>query len=497
MLRLIPVSNMLVCVPENVQYIDTSAGMVLDDLFDKLFALGIDSTIISCTAKRWASFARHSQEKIDQNGDLSRGSTMKLIFQETFDQACSFVEQRDAKLLRALKTLQQLEHLGHDDAAKLKQLVKDELAARQTMSPGMKLHAEEDDWIWAFKHFDRDGDGSLSAQEIGIGFSSFGREYNYHDLQELIEVVDLLDVQEDGGINQEEFCSLMGAMKTKRQSSEERLHEISKALSMYDHDKSGFITATDVRIILASLGVELLQGHELTDKDIKDMMCEVDNCASADRVEIQKLVQGFASYMILGSDSRHCLAESLLHQTYQNFSLILAWIHASRIQLPTGSTLPPLRTFQMSDFVAPEGRAWLRKRYKAGEALCHSVSKAGGVWVLLQGSVVAFSSLAPTYPIEITDHIDSEEMVPVDFFNSRGLLVGAEGLFPSAIDTIGLYASSEVDTFFIAHDQLQENPAAYQVVLTQALARTTCALSVSRRKIVQVQKMKVQSASSH
>ena len=69
---------------EMVQKIDTSAGIVLDRLFDSLHSLGTQLIVISGTQGKGIrrSFERHSATKI-QDGII--------IFQPTYDKACSHV----------------------------------------------------------------------------------------------------------------------------------------------------------------------------------------------------------------------------------------------------------------------------------------------------------------------------------------------------------------------------------------------------------------------
>ena len=67
-----------------------------------------------------------------------------------------------------------------------------------------------------------------------------------------------------------------------------------------------------------------------------------------------------------------------------------------------------------------------------------------------------------------------------------GLLLGATGIFPNESNTVGLYASTSVDTFFISRAAMKENPETHLVLLSVALASTSCELSVCRRKIVQL-----------
>ena len=69
---------------EMVQKIDTSAGIVLDRLFDSLLLLGTQLIVISGSQGKGIrrSFERHSEAKI-QDGTI--------VFQPTYDKACSHV----------------------------------------------------------------------------------------------------------------------------------------------------------------------------------------------------------------------------------------------------------------------------------------------------------------------------------------------------------------------------------------------------------------------
>ena len=90
----VPIRRLL-CDFEMVQTIDTSAGIILNDLFDNLEALGVHRIVIigAIDAKIRSQFERHCADKIEEQ---------TLIFHPTFDRACDYLEQGHLNIDRLL-----------------------------------------------------------------------------------------------------------------------------------------------------------------------------------------------------------------------------------------------------------------------------------------------------------------------------------------------------------------------------------------------------------
>lgn len=124
----------------------------------------------------------------------------------------------------------------------------------------VRIHGELEE---VFKKFDVNGDGKISASELGSIMSSLGQPASEEDLMIMIKEV---DADGDGSINLEEFVSL----NTKDIDSDEIMDNLKKAFSVYDIDKNGSISADELQKVLTSLG------EECTLSECKKMILGVD-----------------------------------------------------------------------------------------------------------------------------------------------------------------------------------------------------------------------------
>ncbi|XP_075264423.1 neo-calmodulin-like, partial [Convolutriloba macropyga] len=99
------------------------------------------------------------------------------------------------------------------------------------------------EWREAFRLFDRDGDGSITVEEIGTVMRSLGQHPTNNELIEMIKDVDI-----DGShtIDFNEFLYMM-AKKMRDTDSEE---ELRSAFKVFDKDNKGEIDVEEMRNIL-------------------------------------------------------------------------------------------------------------------------------------------------------------------------------------------------------------------------------------------------------
>ncbi|XP_039065769.1 probable calcium-binding protein CML25 [Hibiscus syriacus] len=100
-----------------------------------------------------------------------------------------------------------------------------------------------------FKKFDANGDGKISASELGSILKSLGQRPSDEELENMIKE---LDVDGDGFIDFHEFIEL----NTKGIDYEEVLENLKDAFSVYDIDGDGSISAEELHEVLQSLGDE-------------------------------------------------------------------------------------------------------------------------------------------------------------------------------------------------------------------------------------------------
>ncbi|MEO1559896.1 MAG: EF-hand domain-containing protein, partial [Cyanobacteria bacterium J06632_19] len=130
--------------------------------------------------------------------------------------------------------------------------------------------------LWeAFKVFDADSSGGISAEELGEVMRTLGQNPSNTELRDMIKTV---DVDLSGTIDFEEFKTLMVSAQGDRKS------RLKLAFSVFDEDGSGQITTKELHNVMSQFG--------LTDKELDQMIKEVDSDgdASIDFEEFMKLV---------------------------------------------------------------------------------------------------------------------------------------------------------------------------------------------------------------
>ena len=80
------------------------------------------------------------------------------------------------------------------------------------MAKKMKDNNEEDELIEAFKVFDKDGNGFISAAELRHVMTNLGAKLTDDDVDEIIRKV---DTNGDGQVNYQEFVTMMTSSKLK------------------------------------------------------------------------------------------------------------------------------------------------------------------------------------------------------------------------------------------------------------------------------------------
>ncbi|XP_066369148.1 calmodulin-like [Miscanthus floridulus] len=130
----------------------------------------------------------------------------------------------------------------------------------------MAEHFTEEE-ITAFKEvfalFDKNSDGFITSEELGTVMKSLGQNLTGSKLQDMIMEV---DADGNGTIEFPEFLNLM-AHKLKDTDSEE---EVKEAFEMFDKDRDGYISAAELRDMMANLG------EQLTDEEVREMIQEAD-----------------------------------------------------------------------------------------------------------------------------------------------------------------------------------------------------------------------------
>ena len=111
----------------------------------------------------------------------------------------------------------------------------------------------------------QDGDGCITAAELGTVMRSLGQFPTDEELQQMI---DESDTNHDGVIDFQEFLDMVRRQEV-HQTNEPDIG--LEAFKVFDVDGDGYITADELRQIMAKLG------ETLTDEEVEMMIEEADS----------------------------------------------------------------------------------------------------------------------------------------------------------------------------------------------------------------------------
>lgn len=124
----------------------------------------------------------------------------------------------------------------------------------------------------AFRLFDKDGDGTITKEELGRVMRSLGQFARTEELQQMLQEI---DADGDGNVSFEEFVDIAWSASSGNDpnhtlSLEEEEKELRDAFRVFDKHNRGYISASDLRAVLHCLG------EDLSEEEIEDMIKEVD-----------------------------------------------------------------------------------------------------------------------------------------------------------------------------------------------------------------------------
>ncbi|XP_033728846.1 calmodulin-like [Pecten maximus] len=111
----------------------------------------------------------------------------------------------------------------------------------------------------AFNKFDIDGNGSITAGELGLAMRSIGENPSTREIR---EIVDAADLNRNGTIEFEEFVEMVA----ERLKDFDAVSEMKEAFEVFDRDGDGFLDRDDIRKAMSGLGVSL------TEPEVTEMM---------------------------------------------------------------------------------------------------------------------------------------------------------------------------------------------------------------------------------
>nr|GMD80911.1 calmodulin-like protein 8 [Ipomoea batatas] len=115
----------------------------------------------------------------------------------------------------------------------------------------------------AFSLFDKDGDGSITVEELATVIRSLDQNPTEEELQEMMNDV---DTGNNGAIEFKEFLNAL----SKRMEDTYSEEELKEAFKVFDKDQNGYISANELRNVMISLG------EKLTEEEADQMIREAD-----------------------------------------------------------------------------------------------------------------------------------------------------------------------------------------------------------------------------
>merc|ERR1712167_540849 len=111
----------------------------------------------------------------------------------------------------------------------------------------------------AFDLFDTDGSGTIDPKELKAAMQSLGFEAKN---QTIYQMISDLDKDGSGNIDFDEFLDMM----TARMSDKDTRADIEKVFRLFDDDKTGYITFSNLKRVAKELG------ESMTEEDLYDMI---------------------------------------------------------------------------------------------------------------------------------------------------------------------------------------------------------------------------------
>jgi len=114
-----------------------------------------------------------------------------------------------------------------------------------------------------FSYFDRDGGGSIGADEFEQVMRTFGWNPKEEELKDMVSVI---DQDGDGDINFNEFVWLM----TREFHDSEIEEEIREAFRVFDKEGNGFISTVELALVMQNMG------DVLSEEETDELIAEAD-----------------------------------------------------------------------------------------------------------------------------------------------------------------------------------------------------------------------------
>merc|ERR1712031_66032 len=115
----------------------------------------------------------------------------------------------------------------------------------------------------AFELFDTDGSGSIASGELKVAMKALGFEPKPGEIEKLIHSV---DDDGDGEMDYDDFERMM----EQKILNKDQKDDLLKAFALFDDDKTGTISLTNLKRVAKELG------ETLSEDDLKEVIAESD-----------------------------------------------------------------------------------------------------------------------------------------------------------------------------------------------------------------------------
>ncbi|VDM95527.1 unnamed protein product [Thelazia callipaeda] len=138
---------------------------------------------------------------------------------------------------------------------------------------------ELEEFVQAFKMFDKDGNGTMNIKELGVAMRTLGLNPTE---EELLNIVNEYDVDGNGKIDFFEFCKMMKEMNKETDQELIRL-----AFKVFDKDGNGYITAQEFKHFMTTMG------EKFSEEEVDEIIREVDKDGD-EQINYEEFVQMIA-----------------------------------------------------------------------------------------------------------------------------------------------------------------------------------------------------------
>ncbi|XP_054800868.1 calmodulin-like [Prosopis cineraria] len=149
------------------------------------------------------------------------------------------------------------------------------------------------EFLEAFRLFDKDADGCITLEELGTAIGSLDQNPTQEELRFMISQV---DTDGNGTIEFGEFLNLM-ATKIKEAEAEAE-GEFQEAFKAFDIDQDGYISPTELRRVMITVG------ERVTDEELEQMIriADLDGDGLVDYQEFVRMMlaayEAFITYAV-------------------------------------------------------------------------------------------------------------------------------------------------------------------------------------------------------